>query len=206
MIEYILYFVGGYLVGSIPTAFIVGKLISGIDIRSVGSGNVGAYNTFEFSKSKTLGFIVGVIDALKGFVVTYITWQYFTPDVWLQIIAFFGVIIGHNYPVWLRFKGGRGLASALGGYLAIGVTHIVIWCLLWVIAYRFSKKILRANLYAILLSPILVLLLPASVIELGFIRDINVMDFRLLVYIVSSLHLLSHIDELKKNLIPQKTL
>lgn len=195
---------GGYLIGSIPTAYIVGRIKAGIDIRTKGSGNVGAYNVYDTTKSRFAAILVGVLDALKGFIVTYGVWTFFTTDIWAQSIAFLGAILGHNYPVWLRFKGGRGLATAAGGYLAIGFPHIVVWCLLWLIAYQFSKKILRANLYAILLSPLVILILPSSVLEVCLIRDMEIIDYRLLVYIVSTLHLLSHFDEIKRNFLSQK--
>lgn len=204
MIEYVLYLVGGYLVGSVPTAYLFVKATKGIDIRKTGSGNVGAYNAYEVTQSRLGGVLVGITDALKGFVVTYGSWQLFDASAWLQIMAFFGVILGHNYSPWLRFRGGRGLATAAGGYCGIGLTHIIVWCALWLVAYRFSKKILRANLYAILLSPIVVLILPSSVIEMLMIRDIGVMDFRLLVYIISTLHVLSHLDEIQKYILPKQ--
>ncbi|MCX7984438.1 MAG: glycerol-3-phosphate acyltransferase [Bacteroidetes bacterium] len=203
--DYVLYFVGGYLIGSIPSAYIIAKIKAGIDIRKMGSGNVGAYNVYDSTKSRSAAILVGILDAMKGFIVTYGVWKFCTLDIWAQVLAFLGTIIGHNYPLWLKFKGGRGLATAAGGYIAIGFPHIVVWCLLWVVAYRFSRKILRANLYAILLSPLVILILPSSMIAPYLIRDMEVIDYRLLVYIVSTFHLLSHLDEIKRNFLPQRT-
>ncbi len=204
MIEYFIFLVGGYLIGSIPTAYLVVKARKGIDIRKKGSGNVGAYNVYDTTHSRLLGILVGLFDALKGFIATYCSWKLFGADVWMQILALIGTIVGHNYPVWLRFRGGRGLATAAGGYFTLGFSHIIVWCLIWAIAFPFSKKILRANLYAIILSPIIILLLPDSIIAATMVQNIDPLDFKLLVYIVSTLHILSHFDVIKKYFLPHK--
>ncbi|MEK6565125.1 MAG: glycerol-3-phosphate acyltransferase, partial [Bacteroidota bacterium] len=109
----VLHLLAGYLIGSIPTAFLVVKRTAGVDIRQSGSGNVGGYNAFTVTRSKSIGFVVGVLDGVKGLVAVFVA-SLTGEMVSLQMLALFGAVLGHNYPVWLRFKGGRGLATACG--------------------------------------------------------------------------------------------
>ena len=125
ILSYIVVALVAYLLGSIPTGFLVAKA-RGIDIRSVGSGNIGAANTFR-AIGKTAGIFVLVMDALKG-----------AAAVWVcdLILKFFGItdsavtihyrvlagvfaVLGHNYTCWLHFKGGKGIATTAGVYLAL---------------------------------------------------------------------------------------
>lgn len=110
-----------YLIGSIPTAYIFGKLLKGIDIRQHGSGNVGATNVFRVL-GKTPGIVVLLLDIYKGFwvvgIVTEILGLIF---VWERVILSIAVVAGHNYTVFLRFKGGKGVATSLG--VLIGLTY-----------------------------------------------------------------------------------
>lgn len=107
---------GSYLIGSIPTAYILGRVLKGIDIRSVGDGNVGAANAFREIGPVT-GLSVLGLDACKGAVAVIIT-QAFASQL-VVFLAGFAVVVGHNWPIFLRFRGGRGEATAIGVLSAI---------------------------------------------------------------------------------------
>jgi glycerol-3-phosphate acyltransferase PlsY len=184
--------VGGYLLGSIPTAYLLVRRTAGIDIRKTGSGNVGAFNSFDVTQSKKIGILVGVLDALKGFIVTLVAGQVLGGSFWNQSGALCGTLIGHNYPVWLRFRGGRGLAPAAGGMFAIGISYTIVWCATWFIAFKSVKDILKANIVAIILTPIILLIIPSAWIEMVMVRDISATDYRIFSFIMSGVHVLSH--------------
>jgi acyl phosphate:glycerol-3-phosphate acyltransferase len=188
----------GYLVGSIPTAYLIVRWKSGLDIRMQGSRSVGAYNAFDVTHSKETGIVVGILDGLKGFIVAFAAGQLIGGSFWIQSSALSGAIIGHNYPIWLRFHGGKGLATAAGGSFAIGVCFSIVWCLTWFISYKIIKDILNANLIAIILTPVILFVLPSSWINLFMIRDISATDYLYLSFIISGIILMSHLDALKK--------
>ncbi|MBU1998843.1 MAG: glycerol-3-phosphate 1-O-acyltransferase PlsY [Candidatus Omnitrophica bacterium] len=117
-----------YLAGSIPTAYIFGRLLKGIDIRKHGSGNVGATNALRIL-GKKVGFLVLLLDILKGFLPVFLIAIYIAPQIYLMsnetilLIAGICCICGHNWPVFLKFKGGKGIATTLGVLIALAV-HI----------------------------------------------------------------------------------
>ena len=184
--------------GSIPTAFLILKLKSGIDIRNAGSGNVGGFNAFVVTGSKYTGVLVGVLDGVKGFAAAGIAGPVLGGDFWIQAAAMSGAVVGHIYPVWLKFKGGRGLATAAGAFFTIGVSYTVVWCLTWFLLYRTTKNITRGNLVAVLLTPVIVAVLPMPWIQSAMIRTINVAAFREFSFILSAILLTSHLDALKE--------
>ena len=109
---------GAYLVGSIPFGLIVARLANGVDIRTVGSGNIGATNVAR-SIGKSWGILVLVLDALKGMLPTlFFPFLTFTSTesgfVHAQALCGLAAILGHMFPCWLRFRGGKGVATALG--------------------------------------------------------------------------------------------
>lgn len=106
-----------YLLGSVPSAYIAGRIVKGIDIRTVGSRNVGAWNTFH-----QVGFGAGigvlVADTLKGALAVLLA-IWVAESSWVPLFAALGVVAGHNWPVFLRFHGGKGVAPVLGVSLAM---------------------------------------------------------------------------------------
>lgn len=144
----------GYLSGSIPYGLLIGK-ISGIgDIRASGSGNIGATNMLRVG-GKKLAAMTLILDALKGTVPVIVLAPY-NPQ--LAIVAGFGAFIGHLFPVWLKFKGGKGVATAIGIMLGLcwkaGLAIMATWLLIAAI-FRFSSL---AALVAIGLAPIFAML------------------------------------------------
>ncbi|MGD1045593.1 MAG: glycerol-3-phosphate acyltransferase [Bacteroidota bacterium] len=189
---------GGYLFGSIPTAYFIVRRRVGIDIRKNGSRNVGAFNSYDVTQSKKIGITVGVLDGIKGFIVAVAAWQLLGGSFWNQSAALCSALIGHNYPVWLRFRGGRGLAPAAGGMFAIGISYTIVWCAMWFVTFESVKNILKANIVAIILAPIIVLIIPSAWIEAVMVRNISATDYRIFSFIMSGIHLLSHWQPLKE--------
>ena len=117
----------GYLLGSIPFGLLLTKLAGGGDIRSVGSGNIGATNVLR-TGSKGLAAATLLLDGAKGFLAVWLAWRYL-PDA--APLAALGAVLGHCFPVWLRFRGGKGVATTLGVCLGlawpVGLAYAAVW-------------------------------------------------------------------------------
>ncbi len=120
----------GCLIGSIPTGFLIVKHFNGIDLRDFGSNSTGATNVLR-AGDKKLAFFTLFFDSLKGIIFTIFI-KYFFPES-INLIAVFCCILGHTYPVWLKFKGGKGVATSAGIFLVLsplyGFISIVVWAL-----------------------------------------------------------------------------
>lgn len=110
--------VGAYLCGSIPFGVLVTRWKKGVDVRAQGSGNIGATNVARVA-GKKLGVLVLVLDALKGLVPVLIAKALFPSATWLHAAVGSAAFFGHVFPVWLRFHGGKGVATALGVLFAL---------------------------------------------------------------------------------------
>jgi len=156
-----------YLIGSIPTSYIVGRLLKGVDIRKFGSGNVGAANTFRVI-GRLPGLIVLVLDILKGFItVTYIAsfFLYVSPVArpeLYRVLAGLAAIAGHNWTIFLRFKGGKGVATSAG--VVIGLMPKIFWLgfLVWCIVFSITGYVSLASIIAAILTPIFTLIFSES--------------------------------------------
>lgn len=148
ILSYIVVAVAAYLLGSIPTGFLVAKA-RGIDIRSVGSGNIGAANTFR-AIGRSAGIFVLLMDALKGFAaveLSYLILRLFGVThpgaaIHYRVVAGIFAVLGHNYTCWLWFKGGKGIATTAGVYLALApwaVCFAFIAFILAVLITRFTS-------------------------------------------------------------------
>lgn len=110
---YIIPVVAAYLLGSLSFSFIIGKLVKGIDIRAHGSGNAGATNTLRVL-GKGPAILVLALDVVKAIVAVWIG-KWMAPDlIWVHVACGLAVIIGHNWPVFFGFRGGKGVATAIG--------------------------------------------------------------------------------------------
>jgi len=122
-----------YLIGSLPTAYLLVKKFSGQDIRKIGSGNIGAMNVIRVlkDKSKKLALIVFlavlIVDMAKGGLAVFLAQKFFLEDLIGPILATFFVILGHNYSIFLKFSGGRGAASLIGILLYLDIFSFLIW-------------------------------------------------------------------------------
>lgn len=148
----LLIFCISYLVGSFPTAYIFLKKFKNIDITQAGSGNVGALNSYQVSSSKIIGLLVLLIDLIKGIAVGMIS-KYFFPEIfWLNATSIGLAVLGHCYSPWLKFKGGKGLATAAGGSFTIAPIIFVIWVLFWLTSFIYKRKLQFSNISATLLT------------------------------------------------------
>jgi acyl phosphate:glycerol-3-phosphate acyltransferase len=187
----------GYLVGSFPTAYLLVRWKSRLDIRNAGSGNVGTLNSFLVTRSWIVGASVLVVDCLKGAGAVFLGSMLGDGQLLLPAAAGAGAVVGHNYPVWLGFRGGKGLAPAAGVMAVLCWPVIPVWLLLWCAAFALVRSIDPANTIAsgLILVLAAVLPLPSSVAwMLGTEGDI----LRVCVVIVMSVILLRHIAPLKR--------
>tara|TARA_B100001123_G_scaffold134659_1_gene156260 strand:+ start:501 stop:1112 length:612 start_codon:yes stop_codon:yes gene_type:complete len=127
-----------YLLGSIPFGLILTKIFGGRDIREIGSGNIGATNVLR-TGNKSLAVITLVLDVLKGYVPVIITQLYYSELVQLSCIVAF---LGHVFPIWLNFKGGKGVATYLGILFALSIQLALLFIFTWVVVtliFRYSS-------------------------------------------------------------------
>jgi glycerol-3-phosphate acyltransferase PlsY len=155
----------GYLIGSIPTAYIVVKISSRRDIRREGSGNVGALNSFEVTRKKWVGITVLLCDICKGALVVVIVSHLEPSQYLIQGLSGLSAILGHNYSIWLKLHGGRGLATALGMMLLLGWIFPLVWCLLWCVTYAIRRNVLGGNVMASVVAPVVLLVFPRAWVE-----------------------------------------
>ncbi len=181
---YVITAIIGYLIGSIPTGYLVGRM-HGIDIREHGSGNIGATNVLRVLGKKP-GIFVFVCDALKGF---FAAW-FFRPSVqvtanpssspdpveaglssalshafadsiradlqWLPVVAAFACILGHNFPIWLKFRGGKGIATTAGVLLGLMPLAVAISGVIWAAVFFTLRYVSVASLVAAAALPVTV--------------------------------------------------
>jgi len=148
--------VGGYLLGSIPFGLVLTKLAGLGDIRTIGSGNIGATNVLRTGR-KGLAAATLILDGAKGAVAVLIA------GIWasdLALMAGYGAILGHLFPVWLGFKGGKGVATTLGTLLAIAWPIGVAACLTWAVVAAVFRYSSLSALLAVALAPAYALWLP----------------------------------------------
>ncbi|MFP7252965.1 glycerol-3-phosphate 1-O-acyltransferase PlsY [Terribacillus goriensis] len=143
--EYVLFILLAYVIGSIPSALIVGKVGYNIDVREHGSGNLGATNTFRILGKKA-GVIVLIADILKGTIATILP-VLFGFDLYLLIIGL-GAVIGHVYPIFARFKGGKAVATSAGIILGVNALLFAIIIASFVIVLLISKYVSLASMTA----------------------------------------------------------
>ena len=143
-----------YLIGSLPFALILTKLSGFGDIRNIGSGNVGATNVLR-TGNKYLAFIVLSLDIIKGFIPLIILQVYFEDLSLLnKIILGHFAIIGHIFPIWLKFKGGKGVATYIGFLFSINPYIGLLFLILWMAVALTTKYSSLGSLIAILVAPI----------------------------------------------------
>ena len=133
--EIITVFIGSYLSGSLPFGLILTKIFLNKDLRKIGSKNIGATNVLR-TGNKTIAALTLFLDILKGIIPLLITKEYFTDLIYLSSLAAF---LGHIFPVWLRFKGGKGVATYLGIIFILSFNLGVIFCVSWILISIVSK-------------------------------------------------------------------
>lgn len=166
-----------YFLGSIPTAYIFGKFYKGIDIREYGSGNVGATNVFRVL-GKWPGMIVLLIDIFKGIFPIILVADFLGLElVWQKIILGLAAVSGHNWTVFLKFKGGKGIATTLGVLIALAIKIasvrpvFFLTMMVWVVAFLASGFVSLASILASISLPVFMVFTnqPLEIISLGII-------------------------------------
>jgi len=152
--EYIIIILSSYLLGSIPFGLILTKIILKKDIRNIGSGNIGATNALR-AGSKLTGYSTLVLDILKAILpVVYIKLNYSD----YIFISSLSVFLGHVFPVWLKFKGGKGVATYIGILFSLNLLYGFIFIGSWLITFSISKYSSLSSIVASLVLPIYLLL------------------------------------------------
>ena len=147
----ILLIVIAYLVGSIPSGFILGRL-AGVDVRDAGSGNIGATNVARVL-GKGRGLLTLLADTAKGFVPVFIGQRLGLSDAAVALVAI-AAFLGHLYPVFLRFRGGKGVATAFGALLALAPLATLIMIFIFGAAVLGSRRVSLGSMAAALAAPI----------------------------------------------------
>ncbi len=148
--EYLIIALSSYLLGSIPFGFILTKIFLKKDIRDIGSGNIGATNALR-TGNKLLGYATLALDITKAILpVLYVKFNY--PD--YIFIASLCAFLGHVFPIWLKFKGGKGVATYVGILFAINLIFGLVFIVSWVITFLISKYSSLSSLTASLIVPI----------------------------------------------------
>lgn len=141
-----------YLVGSMPFAFLLARR-SGVDLRAVGSGNLGASNVFR-TTSKAAGFLVASLDVIKGAAVVLVA-RRFDFDLSLQAISGVAAVVGHIFPVWLRFRGGKGVATTCGAFAVLAPAAVAWLAVAFVSTLWVGRYVSVASIVAVgLLGPV----------------------------------------------------
>ncbi len=179
-----------YLIGSIPTSFVLGKIIKKIDIRKYGSGNVGATNAL-----RVLGWKIGVIallfDMFKGFIVIFVA-QIVFPEFRLMILASgIAVIFGHIFTVFLKFKGGKGVATSAGVFIALSPLASVIALIAFFVITIFTKYVSLGSI-----TGASVLLISKVIITIN--NNFENIEYLLITFIVAAFIVYKHKDNIKR--------
>ena len=153
-------FLISYFIGSIPFGLILTKVLGYGDIRNVGSGNIGATNVLR-TGNRVLALIVLILDAFKGFVVIKLLYLFIVTNniEVILLIGIFGCVIGHCYPLWLKFKGGKGVATSLGAFIGFDFFIGFLICIIWIITTLFYRKSSLSSLISLSCSPFIVFVL-----------------------------------------------
>ena len=148
--EYLIIALGSYLLGSIPFGFILTRVFLKKDIRDIGSGNIGATNALR-TGNKLLGYATLILDITKAILpVLFVKFNY--PD--YIFIAALSAFLGHVFPIWLKFKGGKGVATYVGILFSINLMLGLIFTICWTVTFVISKYSSLSSLVASLIVPI----------------------------------------------------
>lgn len=139
----------GYLLGSIPFGLILTRLAGLGDVRKIGSGNIGTTNVLRTGR-RDLAAATLLLDALKGAVAVWIAWQW-GPNT--AILAGLGAFLGHCYPVWLGFRGGKGVATYIGVLIGLDYLAALIFCAIWLLVAVITRYSSLSALLASLSAP-----------------------------------------------------
>jgi glycerol-3-phosphate acyltransferase PlsY len=163
MLTFAVVVIGSYLLGSIPFGYLAGR-IAAIDIRKYGSGNIGATNVIR-TLGKSYGYPVFVADFLKGFgavkmsilIATRVQPEWISSEVF-GIAAAISSVLGHSFPVWLRFKGGKGVATSGGALFALAPVAALVGAAIWILTFWLTRYVSVASVAAAAAFPLIILI------------------------------------------------
>ena len=176
-----------YFCGSIPFGLILTKFFSGKDIRSIGSKNIGATNVLR-TGNKYLAFTTLILDILKGYFAVIITQQYFPELIQLSALL---VFLGHLFPIWLKFKGGKGVATFLGILFALSYSLTLLFILTWITVALIFKYSSLSSIFASI-TVFVISFIKENVIKVFDPNISNVGDIKLLLFIFLILIIYTH--------------
>ncbi len=184
-----------YLIGSIPTAFLVLKR-NGINILNEGSGNVGTLNSYEVSKSKSVAILVLITDFLKGMLPLYITLYFFGENFIYLGISVISAVFAHCFSIWIGFKGGRGLATALGGSVLFVPQLPILWISFWLISFWIKTNIHFSSIFATFSLLVATIFFSSFFIEFSIFSSTE-LEYSIVVSLVLIIILIKHIEPLR---------
>lgn len=149
----------GYLLGSIPFGLILTRMAGLGDVRNIGSGNIGATNVLR-TGNKGLAAATLLLDAFKATAAALIAWKLFGDDA--GVIAGFAAFIGHIFPVWIGFKGGKGVATYIGTLLGVAPLMVVVFAVIWLVIAFTTRYSSLSALVATLVIPVVLWILGAD--------------------------------------------
>ena len=145
-----------YFIGSLPTGYLVARIFRGVDIRTVGSGSIGATNVRRLMGQGWAVFVT-LVDMLKGALALLLTVESASSDPWLLSLSALAVVLGHNYPVWLRFRGGKGVATTYGTMFFIwpynSFAIVLMSGALWYAVMTSTRYVSLASMVSLLALP-----------------------------------------------------
>ena len=150
-LPFVVGFVLAYLVGSIPFGLLLTRLARAGDLRAIGSGNIGATNVLRTGR-RGLALATLVLDALKGALPAWLYFRYLGPD--LAVVGGLGAVVGHCFPLWLRFRGGKGVATAAGVVLALTPLVLLIALALCAAAVALTRYVSLGSILAAIAAPL----------------------------------------------------
>ncbi|CAA9367137.1 MAG: Acyl-phosphate:glycerol-3-phosphate O-acyltransferase PlsY (EC [uncultured Gemmatimonadetes bacterium] len=167
--------VAAYLIGAIPASYIAGRMAKGIDLREHGSGNLGATNTFRVLGAKVAAPVV-IFDILKGTfpVVAFSRWDGSADWRW-ELAYGAAAIIGHVFPVYMRFRGGKGVATSAGVFLALAPEAVGLGLLTWLVVIKLTRMVSAGSIAAgVVVGVLLGLNVPAERLEVRILGGLIV--------------------------------
>lgn len=156
----------GYLLGSVPTAYLAGRILKGVDIRQIGDGNMGAANAYR-QLGPRVGFMVGIVDAAKGALAVLIALAADAPQA-VVLLAGAAAVFGHNWPIFLGFRGGRGESTTIGVMLAVLTVPMLIVAAPAILAHFIFRDTTKAAVFIFVPLPFLCWLLGLSGVLIAY--------------------------------------
>ena len=204
MLTFTIVVLGSYLLGSIPFGWLVARF-AGVDIRQAGSGNIGATNVTRVL-GKRYGYPVFICDFVKGAAAVGLSMFYTEHSHWttrslelIGMIAAISAVVGHSFPIWLRFNGGKGVATSAGAVFALMPIALLIGLAIWVITFKLTRYVSLASITTAVALPLVILI----AISLGQMQPTPLLYFAIFLAAVVVLRHRSNLSRLVRGTEPR---